>query len=268
MELSPLGDGVDHINIYSRARTPLGKWLSNFTTVNVRTRHGVMSNVEAYWYWLSTGRQCEELRTLGGPAAKTLGKTLSRVEYADFDLCIREALTNKVVLGDHYQEFMDSALPLEHYYWYGEPDNCKTVVSRDALSLPWLRHLRDVLQRPQLRVCVLGSRDIKPRHEVLERLYRRLGTERLTVVSGMAKGPDTEGMTVAEAMGIPVDRHPADWDGLGKRAGMVRNAEMAKVTDLAVVFWDGKSRGTTHMLSELQRLQVPYVLLVTNPLPS
>lgn len=40
----------------------------------------------------------------------------------------------------------------------------------------------------------------------------------------------------------------ADWDIYGKSAGYIRNAEMAKYADACVVFWDGKSRGTKHMI--------------------
>ena len=38
------------------------------------------------------------------------------------------------------------------------------------------------------------------------------------------------------------------WDIYGKKAGYMRNEEMAKVADALVVFWDGKSKGTKHMI--------------------
>ena len=41
---------------------------------------------------------------------------------------------------------------------------------------------------------------------------------------------------------------PADWDKYGKAAGYKRNEEMARNADALIAFWDGKSRGTKHMI--------------------
>ena len=43
-------------------------------------------------------------------------------------------------------------------------------------------------------------------------------------------------------------RFPADWDKYGKAAGYKRNGEMARNADALIAFWDGKSRGTKHMI--------------------
>ena len=73
-------------------------------------------------------------------------------------------------------------------------------------------------------------------------------------ISGTARGADQLGELYAERTGLHTYRFPADWDGLGKRAGYMRNAEMAKfaVKDgnyaVLVAFWDGKSKGTKHMI--------------------
>jgi len=46
-------DGVTHVNIYSKAKTELGRWLSNFAYAPIRiTGHGRFASIEAYWYWL------------------------------------------------------------------------------------------------------------------------------------------------------------------------------------------------------------------------
>ena len=41
---------------------------------------------------------------------------------------------------------------------------------------------------------------------------------------------------------------PADWNKYGKRAGYIRNEQMAKEADALIAFWDGKSKGTKHMI--------------------
>lgn len=68
------------------------------------------------------------------------------------------------------------------------------------------------------------------------------------IVSGTARGADKVGEEVASALGIPVKQFIPDWDGLGKRAGFVRNAEMAEYGDALLAFWDGQSKGTKHMI--------------------
>lgn len=50
-----------------------------------------------------------------------------------------------------------------------------------------------------------------------------------------------------------IDYFPAEWDRYGKRAGYIRNEEMAKHADALVAFWDGKSRGTKHMIDTARK---------------
>lgn len=68
------------------------------------------------------------------------------------------------------------------------------------------------------------------------------------IVSGGARGADLVGERIASMCHIPVDRFIPNWDTLGKRAGFVRNAEMADHADALLAFWDGVSRGTKHMI--------------------
>ena len=69
------------------------------------------------------------------------------------------------------------------------------------------------------------------------------------VVSGTASGADTFGEIYAKSKDISVKRMPADWNQYGRSAGPRRNEDMAKYADACVVFWDGKSRGTQHMIN-------------------
>ena len=56
---------------------------------------------------------------------------------------------------------------------------------------------------------------------------------------------------------------PAKWDEEGKSAGMKRNERMAAYADVAVVFYDGNSPGTTHMIKTMVSLGKPIrVILV------
>ena len=68
------------------------------------------------------------------------------------------------------------------------------------------------------------------------------------IVSGKANGADSLGEKYAKLKGYKVLEMPADWDKYGKSAGYIRNKEMAKIADGAIIFWDGKSKGSKHMI--------------------
>lgn len=70
----------------------------------------------------------------------------------------------------------------------------------------------------------------------------------LTIISGMAIGADTVGCKFAESCKLKLITCPANWNLYGKRAGYIRNDEMAKLATHAIVFWDGKSKGSKHMI--------------------
>ena len=96
---------------------------------------------------------------------------------------------------------------------------------------------------------VAGSRDAT-QDNVLDALERCPWLLHITeVVSGCARGADTFGETWALSCGLPVRRMPADWTRHGRRAGVMRNEDMAKVADALIAVWDGVSVGTRHMIS-------------------
>ena len=50
--LKPENDGIDHINVYSKGKTVLGRALSNFSYSRIRIPFlGTFLSVEAFWYW-------------------------------------------------------------------------------------------------------------------------------------------------------------------------------------------------------------------------
>ena len=67
------------------------------------------------------------------------------------------------------------------------------------------------------------------------------------VIEGCAIGVDKWAEGWAERKGYYEKHCPARWDELGKRAGYVRNTEMASFATHAIVVWDRQSRGDKHM---------------------
>jgi YspA, cpYpsA-related SLOG family len=77
------------------------------------------------------------------------------------------------------------------------------------------------------------------------------------IVSGGAQGVDFLAELYAKKKSLKFTEFKADWDQLGKRAGFVRNNTMALYADRLIAIWDGKSKGTFHMISEMVKLNKP-----------
>lgn len=103
------------------------------------------------------------------------------------------------------------------------------------------------------RVIIAGSRSFNDygllKEHCLSILHEKMKTHRVIIVSGHARGADSLGERFANEFSLPFELHPAKWRLLGKAAGMVRNAEMAKCSDELIAFWDGESHGTRHMIN-------------------
>ena len=77
-----------------------------------------------------------------------------------------------------------------------------------------------------MKVIVAGSRTIANRGLIVKAMTDS-GFQVDEAVCGCARGVDTEAAFIAKMRGIPVKEFPADWDLYGKRAGYIRNAQMA-----------------------------------------
>lgn len=98
-----------------------------------------------------------------------------------------------------------------------------------------------------MRTIIAGSRSVTDPAE-LERAIAASGLRITQVISGGARGADALGEAWAWRNGVPLSLMPAEWDRLGKRAGLIRNEEMAEAADACIALWDGQSPGTRHMI--------------------
>ena len=100
------------------------------------------------------------------------------------------------------------------------------------------------------KVIVAGSRTFND-YDLLENKLNLLLKDKLNVqiVSGTCYGADLLGEKYANKHKLDIKRFPADWNKYGKSAGYIRNKEMANYADACIVFWDGISRGTMHMIN-------------------
>tara|TARA_Y100001938_G_scaffold17570_1_gene21597 strand:+ start:848 stop:1282 length:435 start_codon:yes stop_codon:yes gene_type:complete len=125
------------------------------------------------------------------------------------------------------------------------------------------------------RVIIAGSRelpaspnlmlrDLTPRFDKL--LSEKAKHHQITVLSGTARGSDRIGEAYAKHRDFKIEQFPANWDLYGKSAGYRRNVQMADNADALIAIWDGKSKGTKHMIeiAEKKGLFIR-VLMVQNP---
>ena len=108
----------------------------------------------------------------------------------------------------------------------------------------------------KIRVCVAGGRDFNnydSLKSILDRFLKRHKDSEIIIISGHARGADSLGERYAAENGLSFETFPADWEKHGKKAGFLRNNEMAKISNVLIAFWDGKSRGTKNMIEQMDK---------------
>ena len=100
-----------------------------------------------------------------------------------------------------------------------------------------------------LRCIIAGGRNIRE-YAIVEAAIEASGFVIAQVVSGVAEGVDRLGEQWGYAHDVPIARFPANWDRYGKRAGILRNGEMAAYAQALVAVWDGRSPGTKNMIAQ------------------
>lgn len=109
------------------------------------------------------------------------------------------------------------------------------------------------------RVIIAGGRDFQD-YPLLRQTMNKLLVnikDEIVIVSGKARGADAMGERYAREYGYPVLPFPAEWEKYGRKAGVLRNMEMAKNADALVAFWNGESKGTKSMIDLAHRFRLP-----------
>ena len=113
----------------------------------------------------------------------------------------------------------------------------------------------------EFKLIVAGGRDYLDYVQMFEELHKlannQYSNQAISIVSGMARGADALAVRFAREQQVRLYEFPADWNANGKRAGFMRNEEMAEFADGLVAFWDGQSKGTAHMIQTMKKLNKP-----------
>jgi len=114
-----------------------------------------------------------------------------------------------------------------------------------------------------MKLIIAGSRNFDHKvvdDDLIENLLRgfKIQSQISEVVSGNCQGIDSAGeLWAANWQDIPIKDFPADWDKHGKSAGPKRNKQMAEYGDALLLIWDGRSKGSFNMKSEMMKLGKP-----------
>lgn len=117
------------------------------------------------------------------------------------------------------------------------------------------------------RVLVTGSRDWTDREAILETLkfefqinFRDRGM--ILVHGDCPTGADFMANEVWENQGLTVEKHPADWNQYGKRAGFIRNQEMVdSKPSICYAFIKNNSKGATHTVKACEKAGIPTFII-------
>lgn len=120
--------------------------------------------------------------------------------------------------------------------------------------------------KSRMKVIIAGTRRVGSRYSEIEGTViaqgvKDSGFDVTQVVSGTAQGIDRMGESWAKLNEIPIRRFPADWIKYPRAGGYIRNAEMADYADALIVFWDGFSKGSKHMIQCMRNRNKPIFMV-------
>lgn len=120
-----------------------------------------------------------------------------------------------------------------------------------------------------MRLIIAGGRDFNDYELARAELMKTIidvPLAEIEIVCGGAKGADTIGETFAKNFQLQIKYFIPVWrneDGIYDRtAGFKRNRNMGAYATHVIVFWDGKSKGTEHMIKEAKKRKLPLTIIM------
>jgi|WetSurMetagenome_2_1015567.scaffolds.fasta_scaffold77770_1 hypothetical protein len=112
-----------------------------------------------------------------------------------------------------------------------------------------------------MKVIIAGSRDIKDIFQV-HNFINKSPFKITEVISGGAAGVDKIGEMWARDHGVPIITFTPHYHSLNPIvAPLLRNVDMAKHADALIAVWKDESKGTKHMIDQMDKLKKPYIVL-------
>ncbi len=99
-----------------------------------------------------------------------------------------------------------------------------------------------------MKTAIIGSRNLQIGN--IEAMVPQLTSE---IISGGAKGIDSEAKHYAMERGIKYTEFLPDYARFGKAAPSKRNIKLIEYADIVIAIWDGKSRGTRFVIEHYRK---------------
>ena len=100
-----------------------------------------------------------------------------------------------------------------------------------------------------MKIAIIGSRNLN-----VENLEKYISKEATEIVSGGAKGIDSDAANYALERGIKLTVFLPDYARYKRGAPLKRNMQIAEYADECIAFWDGQSKGTMYTVELFQKL--------------
>jgi hypothetical protein len=114
-----------------------------------------------------------------------------------------------------------------------------------------------------MKLIIAGSRDLEISTQALQELMLTLvGNPRVILNGHCPTGIDKVAAKMTSFSEWELEIHPPLWKEHGKAAGPIRNKQMAEVADKLLLVWDGESKGSANMKSEMQKLGKPVIEVI------
>lgn len=110
-----------------------------------------------------------------------------------------------------------------------------------------------------MKVAVIGSRNLN-----VTNLKDYIPENVSEIVSGGAKGIDSDARNYAQKNNIPLKEFLPDYKKFGRAAPLKRNLQIIEYADIVIAFWDGKSHGTKYVIENCRKLNIPVQIVEIN----
>lgn len=110
-----------------------------------------------------------------------------------------------------------------------------------------------------MKVAVIGSRSLN-----VTNLKDYIPENVSEIVSGGAKGIDSDARNFAQKNKIPLKEFLPDYKKFGRAAPLKRNLQIIEYADIVIAFWDGKSHGTKYVIENCRKLNIPVQIVEIN----
>ena len=108
-----------------------------------------------------------------------------------------------------------------------------------------------------MKLAIFGSRNI-----ILPNIEEYLPDGVSEIVSGGAKGIDSEAAKLAISHNIKLTEFRPDYRRYGRGAPLKRNVQIADYADAGLAFWDGSSRGTKYTIDLFRKREKPITVVI------